>query len=69
MFWATPQMSAGHLLLASVTTAYILVAVRIEERDLRTFFGDTYARYAERVPRFLPLPRRSPASPQLDSAR
>jgi protein-S-isoprenylcysteine O-methyltransferase Ste14 len=69
VFWVTPQMSAGHLLLALVTTVYILVAVRIEENDLLTYFGDTYARYVERVPRFLPLPRRNHGSRSTESVR
>jgi protein-S-isoprenylcysteine O-methyltransferase Ste14 len=53
-FWATPTMSGGHLLFALVTTAYIVVAMVLEERDLIAHFGDTYRRYQETTPRFLP---------------
>ncbi|MFT5142390.1 MAG: protein-S-isoprenylcysteine O-methyltransferase Ste14 [Rhodothermales bacterium] len=56
-FWATPTMSVGHLLFAGVTTAYILVAVRIEEGDLVAYFGDTYTNYRERVGMIIPSRR------------
>jgi protein-S-isoprenylcysteine O-methyltransferase Ste14 len=63
-FWATPDMSASHLLFALASTAYIAVGVRFEERDLRRTFGASYDAYAARVPALLPrLPiRRDPRS-------
>ena len=54
-FWATPTMSMTHLLFAIATTAYILIAIQLEERDLVTALGDDYRRYRERVPMIIPF--------------
>ena len=62
-FWATPTMSIAHLVFACATTAYILIAVQIEERDLLKYH-DEYAKYRRRVPMFLPkLSRKQSAEP------
>ncbi len=53
-FWAAAAMSAGHLLFAAVTTAYIFVGVMLEERDLVDLFGDDYRRYQARVSMLVP---------------
>ena len=54
-FWATPYMSVGHLLFASVWTAYILIAIGYEERDLTDVFGDEYTDYVAKTPMILPV--------------
>lgn len=53
-FWSTPHMTRGHLLFAAVTTAYILVALWIEERTLVALHGAAYEDYRRRVPRLVP---------------
>lgn len=52
--WATPSMTTGHLLFAGVCSAYVVVAVRLEERDLVDHFGRRYEAYQQTTPMFIP---------------
>jgi methanethiol S-methyltransferase len=56
--WATPHMTAGHLVYAATMTLYILIGLRFEERALVRSFGVTYIAYQWETPMLLPLPRR-----------
>jgi protein-S-isoprenylcysteine O-methyltransferase Ste14 len=53
-FWSTPTMTGAHLLFAVMTSAYILMAIRWEERDLVMVHGAKYENYRKEVPKLVP---------------
>jgi protein-S-isoprenylcysteine O-methyltransferase Ste14 len=57
-FWSAPRMTLGHLYFAAVTTAWILLAIQLEERDLISFHGEPYKIYRSGVSMLVPWPAR-----------
>jgi protein-S-isoprenylcysteine O-methyltransferase Ste14 len=68
-FWATPNMTFGHLLFSIATTAYIFIGIFLEERDLAEAHGASFARYRSEVPMIVPRLRQPAATPAESSAR
>lgn len=58
VFFATPNMTAGHLFFAVSMTCYVLIGLYFEERSLVREFGDAYRDYQSRVPMLIPSPFR-----------
>ncbi len=54
IFWATPTMTVAHFVFAVMTTAYILIAIQFEEKDLVDEFGDDYRTYQKEVGMLVP---------------
>jgi len=57
-FWATPKMTVGHLIFALATTAYILIALQLEEKDLIAYHGEDYLQYRREVSMLVPIPKK-----------
>jgi protein-S-isoprenylcysteine O-methyltransferase Ste14 len=54
-FWSTPVMTAGHLFFSIMTTAYILMGIWFEERDLVREHRESYLEYRRTTPALIPL--------------
>jgi methanethiol S-methyltransferase len=55
-FWSAPRMTTGHILFSVATTAYILIAIQLEERDMVGMYGADYKRYQREVSQIIPMP-------------
>jgi len=69
IFWSTPTMTIAHLVFALGLTAYILIAIRYEERDLVDLHGPAYAEYRRRVPMFVPRFGHTGVQPPMTAAQ
>ncbi len=67
-FWSTPRMSLGHLFFAVMTTAYMIVAIQFEERDLLRAHGERYANYRKQVSMLMPI-RFAKAEPEAEEVK
>ena len=56
-FWSTPRMTVGHLFFAAAMSFYILIGVKLEERDLVSIHGAAYEKYRQQVSMLLPFPK------------
>ena len=67
--WAAPTMTVGHLLFAGGMTIYVLIAIRLEERNLLAFYGPRYARYRNQTPMLIPFVTKARAEHDLAAPR
>jgi protein-S-isoprenylcysteine O-methyltransferase Ste14 len=61
--WATPRMTASHLLFTGGLSVYILIGIHLEERDLVRLYSNEYEDYRRRVPMLIPLPTKMSQAP------
>lgn len=55
VIWITPSMTHDHLFFSEVMTAYTLIGIWFEERDLVRRYGEDYVKYQRRTPMLIPF--------------
>ena len=55
LFWCSPTMTHDHLFFAEVMTAYIMIGIHFEEKDLVAAYGKDYLKYKAGVPMLVPF--------------
>ncbi len=67
IMWFTPTMTISHFIFALGGTTYILIGIKLEERDLVNMHPE-YADYMEKVPALVPRPGKRLRKPTVSDA-
>jgi protein-S-isoprenylcysteine O-methyltransferase Ste14 len=62
-FWSSPTMTVGHAVFSGAFTVYVIIGIKMEERDLVKFHGEEYRRYQRETPMLIPFAKRPAQAP------